>query len=115
GEVVRLKGVFDDGAMANAIDAGVFGGVKDFLSALIPSRRRLRMADGRVVPSLGMWIGVVWLGDVERRGAFEVFDSNGAWAVLFGKPLLSSFAAVHDYGLDVIHIPAGSGKLVLAN
>lgn len=115
GGVLRLRSVFDDGAMANGIDVKAFGRVQHLLSELTPSWRRLRMADGRVVPSMGVWMGDVWLGDVSKRGAFEVFDSGGAWDVLFGKPLLRRFEVVHDYRLDTVYIPAGDSTLVLSN
>ncbi|KAJ7158279.1 hypothetical protein C8R43DRAFT_1124887 [Mycena crocata] len=63
------------------------------------------MADGRLLPSIGTWTGSVDVGGVTREGTFEVFDSGGAWAVLFGKPLLESFEAVHDYKADVLWLP----------
>lgn len=40
GKIVRIKGVFDDGAMINAIDQDVFEQVKGRLSKLRPSRRK---------------------------------------------------------------------------
>jgi len=46
GETVMFRSVFDDGAMVNAIDAGVYDQVKARLTALKPSSKLLRMADG---------------------------------------------------------------------
>ncbi|KAF8950516.1 hypothetical protein BDZ97DRAFT_1617781, partial [Flammula alnicola] len=63
------------------------------------------MADGRLVPSHGIWHGEVSVRGIAHVGTFEIFDSRGAWAVLFGKPLLQTFRMVHDYGVDEIMIP----------
>jgi hypothetical protein len=106
GEVVRMRSVFDDGAMVNAIDRNVYTKVRSRLAQLSRSVRVLRMADGRLVPSIGTWTGVVDLSGVKRVGSFEVFESGGAWAVLFGKPLLQIFSAVHDYGTDIVWFPS---------
>lgn len=59
GEVVRMRSVFDDGAMVNAIDSDIFSQVKGRLSPLQPSRLGLRMADGRVIPSEEVWSGFI--------------------------------------------------------
>jgi len=116
GEVVWIRSVFDDGAMLNVIDAGVFETVKGRLTGLTKSLKILRMADGRLVPSLGVWTGEFEVKGLRRGGSFEVFDSGGAWALLFRKPLLAAFDAFHGYGLDEVHIPSVDGTWVtLAN
>ena len=119
GEIVRFRSVFDDGASVNAIDETLYHTLKSRLTALTPSKRILRVADGRRVPSAGVWRGEVTVGGVSREGAFEIFKSNGAWAMLFGKPLLQTFNAVHDYSEDVIRIPQvkteGTEWVVLGN
>ena len=115
GEIVRLNGTFDDGAMVNAIDLQTFQTVKHRLKALRKSNRIMRMADGRLVPSAGAWTGSITVEEISRTGTFEVFDSNGAWSVLFGKPLLKKFKAVHNYDLDIIKIPNGNNWVVLQN
>ena len=109
GEVVRFRSVFDDGALVNAIDETMYLTLKGRLTALLPSKKILRMADGRRVPSIGLWKGRVTVEGVHREGTFEVFNSNGAWAMLFGKPLLKAFNAVHDYTEDFIRIPRKEG------
>jgi hypothetical protein len=68
------------------------------------------MADGRQIPSAGVWKGRVTVKGISREGTFEVFKSNGAWAMLFGKPLLKRFNAVHDYTEDTIRIPQEKGS-----
>ena len=109
GEVVRFRSVFDDGALVNAIDETMYLTLKGRLTALLPSKKILRMADGRRVPSIGLWKGRVTVEGVHREGTFEVFNSNRAWAMLFGKPLLKAFNAVHDYTEDFIRIPRKEG------
>ena len=104
GEIVRFRSVFDDGALVNAIDETLYQTLKGRLSALSPSEKILRMADGRHVPSVGVWKGRVTVSGVNREGVFEIFKSNGAWAMLFGKPLLKAFNAIHDYTEDTIRI-----------
>jgi hypothetical protein len=104
GEVVRFRSVFDDGALVNAIDETLYRTLKGRLTALTPSGKVLRMADGRHVPSVGVWKGRVTVKGVNRDGIFEIFKSNGAWAMLFGKPLLKTFNAIHDYTEDTIRI-----------
>ena len=39
---------------------------------------------------------------MEWKATFEVFKSNGTWAMLFRKPLLKIFNAVHNYKEDTI-------------
>ncbi|KAF8161916.1 hypothetical protein K438DRAFT_1480138, partial [Mycena galopus ATCC 62051] len=102
GKETTVQAVFDDGAMANAIDASTYEAARGTLGELSSSQRVLRMANGNLVPSRGVWSGAVTFGGTRRRGRFEVFPSGGAWAALFGKPLLESFAAWHGYEEDVI-------------
>ena len=110
GEIVRFRSVFDDGASVNAIDETLYQTLKGRLTALLPSGRILRMADGRKIPSAGVWKGKVTVKGVCREGAFEIFKSNRAWAMLFGKPLLKTFKALHDYTEDTIRMPTEKGS-----
>ena len=73
------------------------------------------MADSRLVPSMGVWSGEITVSGVSKEGTFEVFDHNGAWLALFGKPLLKVFKAVHDYDLDIVKIPKGDDSVQLQN
>jgi hypothetical protein len=68
------------------------------------------MADGRLIPSTGIWNGEVMVRNTVHHGTFEVFDSNEAWVVLFEKPLLKTFKAVHDYDSDVVRIPSSGNN-----
>lgn len=112
GEIVRKKSTFDDGAMVSAVDLKSFQQVKHHLKPLVRSNCILRMVDGQLVPSAGVWNGEVSVGNVSHNGTFKVFDSNGAWLVLFGKPLLKKFKAVHDYNSDIVRIPNSSGNWI---
>ena len=115
GEIVRIKSTFDDGAMVNAVDLSVYQKSEHRLKPLDKSNRILRMADGRLVPSAGIWNGEVTVGNITWGDTFEVFDSKGAWLALFGKPLLKKFKAIHDYDTDIVKIPKDGDWVVLRN
>ncbi|KAF8187312.1 hypothetical protein K438DRAFT_1441707, partial [Mycena galopus ATCC 62051] len=101
-EAVEEDAVVDDGVMANTIDTDVYEAARRQLSELAWTSQVLRMANGELVPLRGFWSGDVCLGGEWRPGRFEVFPSGGAWAMLFGKPLLKSFGAWHGYEEEVI-------------
>ncbi|KAF9038813.1 hypothetical protein BDZ89DRAFT_945629, partial [Hymenopellis radicata] len=115
GENVRLNAVFDDGSMVGAIDSVIFAKVAHRLSPLKPSSRWLRMANGVRVQSDGVWEGRVTVGGIARRGAFEVFAGGGSWDMLFGKPLLRKFHAVHEYLTDTVAMSIGDVQVILPN
>ena len=115
GEVVRLRGVFDDGATINAIDTKVFALIKHRLSRPRKSDRILRMANGILVPSGGTWVATITVGGVSIDGAFEIFPSGNSWALLFGKPLLQTFDMTHQYKHDTISLEGPSGIVTLSN
>lgn len=50
---VKIKGLFDDGALVNAICKTTFPSLKGVLGEPTPSTRTLQMADGAHVPSSG--------------------------------------------------------------
>ncbi|KAF9039394.1 hypothetical protein BJ165DRAFT_1531471 [Panaeolus papilionaceus] len=104
GERVRVEAYFDDGAMVNVLDEKFFNAIQHRLAKPTPSVRVMRMADGRAIPSKGVWNGMVELAGAKRKAAFEIFASGGAWKALFGKPLLEAFNAIHYYGPDEIQI-----------
>ena len=115
GEIVRIKSTFDDGAMVNAVDLLVHQKSKHCLKPLEKSNHILRMADGQLVPSAGIWSSEVMVSSTTVEDAFEVFDSKGAWLALFGKPLLRKFKAIHEYEADIVKIPKNSNWIVLQN
>jgi hypothetical protein len=110
-----VDGLFDGGAMINSICNTVFPVLQSTLGALTPSMKTLRMADGTRVPSQGCWSGDVSLGGRTVKGSFEVFPSGSGWSLLFGKPLLEKFKAVHDYETDTLKIPLNGKWSTLIN
>ncbi|EMD37973.1 hypothetical protein CERSUDRAFT_34890, partial [Gelatoporia subvermispora B] len=104
GEVVRMRALFDDGAMINAMCSDMWQNVRHRLGQLQPTRRQLRMANGSVVPSEGYWEGTIELAGARVRSSFDVFSSGGSWSFLAGKPLLRAFKAVHNYATDQLLI-----------
>ncbi|KAG6906938.1 hypothetical protein DXG01_011297 [Tephrocybe rancida] len=115
GELVRVWGMFDDGTMVAAMCSRVFAKVKHRLGSYGPSKKRLQMADGKVVNAEAVWTGVIELDGVKLEGSFEVFDSGGSWSFLFGKPLILAFDAVHYYKKDEVTIVVDSMKATLRN
>ena len=89
-----MRGVFDSGAMVNAMCTAVFEKVKHRLAPLKHSRRKLQMANGTVIPSTGRWEGLVDIGGEKELCAFEVFPSGGSWAFLVGKAMQRAFTGI---------------------
>ncbi|KZP12540.1 hypothetical protein FIBSPDRAFT_677349, partial [Athelia psychrophila] len=104
GENVRVESVVDDGAMCGALDSDFYDKACHRLTALGTSKKILRMANGALTPSRGVWKGVIEFGGSKGEVELEVFPSGGAWKLLFGKPLLEKFGAMHDYITDEILI-----------
>ncbi|KAI6011746.1 hypothetical protein BKA83DRAFT_96138, partial [Pisolithus microcarpus] len=102
GERVRFLAIVDSRAMINAMDTAAYQRVARRLAPLEPSDRTLRMADGTLVRSTGIWSGTLEWGPVKVQTAFEVFPSGGSWRMLVGKPLLEQVRAVQDHGSDAI-------------
>ena len=116
GIVMNIKGLFDDGAMINSICKTAYATIKDKLGNLHPSSQTLHMANGVCVPSLRKWVGNIRLNSQSIKSTFKVFPSGGGWSLLFGKPLLKKFKAIHNYKDDTIYLPKrGGGWDVLTN
>lgn len=115
GETVHISALFDGGAMVGAMCSSIFHMVKHRLSGWGPSRRQLRMANGLIVPSQAGWKGTMVLGGITFQGEFEVFNSKGGWAFLFGKPLMQVAHATHNFKMDVVKIHMESGTVTLSN
>ena len=106
GETVQLWGLFDNGALVDAMSTKMYLRVKDRLAPLERSTRCLRMANGSIVTPVGCWKGVVELGGATVAGSFEVFDSSGGWDFLFGKRLMTAFSVIHNYAMDEVFLPS---------
>jgi hypothetical protein len=115
GEIVRVRAIFDDGAMICTMSTSVFEQVRHCLGAWKPSTRVLRMANGAIAKSEATWSGTVELDGVRAAGTFEVFDSAGGWSFLLGKPMLQSFRAHHDYERNEIQVSDTTRKTTLTN
>jgi hypothetical protein len=115
GERVRVRGLFDGGAMANAMDKRVWEKNRERLGGGGKPWKKLRMASGQVMESEATWEGTVEVEGVRAQGVFEVFDSGGGWEFLFGKPLQTTFTAVHDYKRDTVEIEAAGKRATLTN
>ena len=85
GKLIRVRVIFVDGGMVNAIDSKTFHSIKKQLSPGRHSLKVLKMANGALVHSEGTWTGIVMVGSVQMQGTFEIFPSNGAWEALFGN------------------------------
>ena len=111
GEIVCVSALFNGAAMVAAMCTSLFKLVKHRLGHWLPSQKKLRMANGMIVPSQARWEGTIQLRDVVIRGSFEVFDSGGSWAFLLGKPLLRLFKAKQNFGLDTVEIEVEDGSV----
>jgi hypothetical protein len=115
GEIIRVWANIDDGAMREVMSSSIFRKVKHRLGTSLPSSQLLRLANGAIVTSEARWTGKVEVNGVYADVTFEVFDSGGKWDFLFGKTLLETFKAVHDYERDEIKVSGTGGSATLLN
>ena len=80
-----------------------------------PSSQLLRIANGVIIQSEAKWKGEIEVNGVRAEVVLEVFDSGGKWDFLFGKTLLQTFKATHDYELDEITIQDEDKRMTLCN
>ncbi|KAJ6610726.1 hypothetical protein B0H10DRAFT_1666559, partial [Mycena sp. CBHHK59/15] len=115
GGIVHVTAQVDNGAMANCISLERWSTYGHCLSPLGPSTQALGVANGGRVWPEGRWYGAVAVGGVQAMGWFEVFQSNGAFDVILGKPWLHSVRAIHSYETDEISINAAGQRAILKN
>ncbi|KAG1738816.1 uncharacterized protein EDB91DRAFT_1248976 [Suillus paluster] len=115
GEAVRIRGLFDDGAMISTMCTSIYDKVKHRLGNWSQSTRKLQMANRNIVNSSTKWNGVVDINGVKTQGEFEVFNSGGGWGFLLGKPMLQAFKAIHNYKTDTISISDGLRSTTIQN
>jgi transposase InsO family protein len=115
GEIVRVRANIDDGAMKEVMSSAMFRKVKHRLGTTSPSSQLLRVANGMIVESEARWEGKIDVNGISARTVFEVFDSGGKWDFLFGKTLLETFKAVHNYESDEITVHGNEGSVILRN
>lgn len=114
-EWVCFLATIDNGAMINAFDATMYQNTANRLMKLSPSQRTLRMADGSLVPSLGVWSGTFKWGLICCTTIFKVFPSGGLWKMLIVKTLLEQLNAIQNYRMDSIIITAGNATDTIYN
>jgi hypothetical protein len=88
GEIVWVHAAFDDGTMICAMSTGIFSQVRHRLASWQQSKQLLHMANGALISSQAMWMGIFEIEGIKAHGTFKVFDSGGRWSFLFGKPML---------------------------
>src|SRR5277367_5347361 len=115
GGTIGIQANFDDGALVNAMSTTKFSKVKDLLGHYGPSSTKLCMADGNIIKAVATWEGEIEIEGVRARGSFEVFDSGNNWEFLFGKPLLKTFSAIHDYKVDEVVVESRGVRATLRN
>ena len=115
GEVIRVWANVDDGAMREVMSLAMFEKVKHRLGTTSPSAQLLRVANGAIVKSEAKWEGKINVNGISANTAFEVFDSGGKWDFLFGKTLLETFKAIHNYELDEITVYGSEGETTMYN
>lgn len=106
-----LSGLFDSGAMINAISKEAYQARAHTLGPLRPSQRRLRMADGTLVQPVGVWKGTIQVASQIVPAEFEIFDCSSGWSTLIGKDLLGRLGVVQDYELDTVTLKHTGEKL----
>ncbi|KAJ6460267.1 hypothetical protein C8R45DRAFT_842852, partial [Mycena sanguinolenta] len=115
GALVRLTAQVDNGAMRNCISLMQWKKYGHCLGQAAPSKTRLGVASGGKIWPYGRWWGEVSVGGVSAAAWFEIFECNGAFDALLGKPWLHSVRASHNYETDEIHICARGHETVLRN
>ena len=115
GEIVRVKAHIDDGAMKEVMSTETFRKVKHRLGVIRPTSQLLRLANGAVVKSEARWEGEIEVNGIKAQVTFEVFDSGGKWDFLFGKTLLETFKAVHNYETEEITLNGTNGTTTIRN
>lgn len=109
GYPVRATGQVDDGAMRNCISKRRWEQYGHCLSPLSPSTIRISVANNQQIKPIGRWHGTVRVGNVSASSWFEVFESNGAFDVILGKPWLEQVDAIHRYTTDTLEITGENG------
>ncbi|KAJ7719060.1 hypothetical protein B0H16DRAFT_1248076, partial [Mycena metata] len=114
--LVRVTAHVDDGSSRNCMSLERWRRYGHCLDGpLLPSPLQLRVASGKHIHPYGRWRGDVGVGSIRVEASFEVFDCEGAFDVILGKPWLHSVRAIHSYDTDEIQIRTATQKAVLQN
>ena len=112
---ITVKAQVDDGATRNCIGRHIWQQSSPTLGSLATIPLRLSVANNQVIPCDGLWYGEVTIGQVKMTTYFVVFDCQGAFDVILGKPWLVETGAHHDYKTNTITIPCDWGVEVIKN
>ncbi|KAJ7845863.1 hypothetical protein B0H14DRAFT_2227378, partial [Mycena olivaceomarginata] len=85
---VRLTAQVDNGALRNCMSLAQWKQYGHLLGRVRPSKTRLSVANGRKFWPYGRWWGEVSVGGVSAFAWFEIFECDGAFDILLGKPWL---------------------------
>ena len=110
-----MQAVIDGGAMKNTMCSMTWQAHGHRLTELSPSRVTFSVADNHRIPSQGKWTGTIDVASMETTQTLEVFDSNGAFQVILGKPWLQHVHAVHKFETDEITIQVGGHTKTIRN
>ncbi|KAF8521493.1 hypothetical protein JB92DRAFT_2707534, partial [Gautieria morchelliformis] len=112
---IRAQAVVDGGAMQNTMCASKWGQWQRRMAPKRTSEVTLRVADNHKIRSEGCWVGEVTVANVMKTQSFEIFESNGAFEVILGKPWLQAVKARHDYEADELTIEGGDKTATIGN
>ena len=115
GEIVRVWANVDDGAMREVMSSATFRKVKHRLGTTSPTTQLLHVVNGMIIKSEAKWEGRIEINGISANIAFKIFSSSKKWDFLFGKTLLETFKAVHNYESDKITVYGNGGKTTLHN
>ena len=101
--------------MKEVMLSATFRKVKHRLGTTSPTTQLLHVANGMIVKSEAKWEGRIEINGISANVAFKIFNSSRKWDFLFGKTLLETFKAVHNYESDKITVYGNGGKTTLHN
>jgi hypothetical protein len=90
---VRATAQVDDGAMQNCIGQHIWESYSHCLGPLSTTDTRISVANNAEIQCTGSWTGDVSLGGMKFQTHFMIFDCQGAFDIILGKPW---FKAEHE-------------------
>ena len=112
---VRATAQVDDGAMRNCIGLHIWESYGHCLGPLSPTDTRVSVANNTEVSCTGAWSGDINLGGMKFHTHFVIFDCQGAFDIILGKPWLLEARAVHHYATDTITVSTDTESAVIGN
>ena len=112
---VRATAQVDNGAMRNCIGLHVWESYGHCLGPLSPTDTTISVANNTEVSCTGAWSGNVNLGGMKFHTHFVIFDCQGTFDIILGKPWLHEARAVHHYATDTIIVSTDTESAVIGN